>query len=184
MFGSYYDINPNHCPPTICFQSINSNFYRCSKIIEKNGDDYTDSTFCDPQYDKSCYHVWKGPDGNVLSNGVKYQLKSSITFDYCENFEWTSGMCVCVHLWVSVCAHSSKELFLGSMNYWGMPTLYLLRLSFRLSFDFNKILLSFKRVQNLYTFTSMEQWDKMGINGQKIMLIFDNKILLPTPTQT
>ena len=59
------------------------------------GDDYIDSAFCDPEYDKDCYHVWK-KNGIVLSQTEgefsKYEMRSSITFDYCDNFEWTSDL--------------------------------------------------------------------------------------------
>ncbi|KAL5271567.1 hypothetical protein ACHWQZ_G002004 [Mnemiopsis leidyi] len=65
---------------------------RCTKILEVSQYDYTDSVDCGDSWNhENCQHVWtKG--GVELSPGSKYSMKSSITYDYCETFEWTSDL--------------------------------------------------------------------------------------------
>jgi len=64
---------------------------RCTKIIEKSQYDYIQSADCSSWRGNKCRHVWS-KDGKVLNPSNKYRMKSSITFDYCETFEWTTDI--------------------------------------------------------------------------------------------
>ena len=66
---------------------------RCTKILEQMASDYIETTYtCDPSWDKNCFHTWS-KDGEILDVSYeKYVTKSSITYDYCENFEWTTDL--------------------------------------------------------------------------------------------
>ncbi|XP_063694307.1 uncharacterized protein LOC134825996 [Bolinopsis microptera] len=63
---------------------------RCTKIIKKYSDDYSQPADCN-NYGHSCKHVWTRND-EELTPGAKYSFKSSLTFNYCETFEWTTNI--------------------------------------------------------------------------------------------
>ena len=72
-------------------------FFRCTKIIAKDAYDYSERANCYDYRSSSCKHVWT-KNGVVLTPGDKYKMKSSITFDYCETFEWTSDIVKALHV--------------------------------------------------------------------------------------
>ena len=66
---------------------------RCTQVVEKMQGDVIDTPYgCNPQWSDDCYHVWS-KNGEIIDiEDSKYDTKSSITFEYCENFEWTSDL--------------------------------------------------------------------------------------------
>ena len=65
---------------------------RCTKIIEKSQSDYIETSHCSPEYGESCYHAWTKDGVNLTAQGSKYNVATKITYDYCENFNWTSDL--------------------------------------------------------------------------------------------
>ena len=70
---------------------------RCSKIISVLESDYIEQAVCDPSWthsddSKYCYHKWSKNGKEIKNKTRKYEITSSITVDYCDNFEWTTSI--------------------------------------------------------------------------------------------
>ena len=66
---------------------------RCTKIIERSESDYIEtSRQCSPSYNDGCFHMWLKDGKKIDTEDWKYDTKSVITYDYCENFEWTTDL--------------------------------------------------------------------------------------------
>ena len=59
--------------------------FRCTKVVNNNNNDYVRCST------EPCKHLWT-KNGEALSSGSKYSIKSSFTYDYCETFEGTSEL--------------------------------------------------------------------------------------------
>ena len=71
---------------------------RCTKILRERASyrkgyhhRLTKYAFCYPSGEKNCTHAWS-KDGILLDNPEKYETNSSITYNYCENFNQSSKL--------------------------------------------------------------------------------------------
>ena len=72
---------------------------RCTKIVRKYAHTERNNyqferyvtAFCYPRFNEKCSHAWT-KDGIQLDNPEKYETNSSITSDYCENFNQSSQL--------------------------------------------------------------------------------------------
>ncbi|XP_063692081.1 uncharacterized protein LOC134824230 [Bolinopsis microptera] len=66
---------------------------RCTKIFERSESDMEmTSRQCDPSWSDGCFHMWLKDGEKIDTENWKYDTKSIITYDYCENFEWTTDL--------------------------------------------------------------------------------------------